>query len=147
MSDYRHQPWLVHLVYKLLLADPGALSLLGQNPFPGERPTFVRAELYEYEFTGFDDSSGDWWKRRRIGQYLPAVSAHNPALLNVLRSFGWPLEDRPGDDGSGTDGSGTDGSGEGESSQTADPRSASMRRSATADDRPDLDVCQPCGHS
>ena len=137
MSDYRHQPWLVHLVYKLLLADPGSLSLLGQNPFPGERPTFVRAELYEYEFTGFDDSSGDWWKRRRIGQYLPAVSAHNPALLNVLRSFGWPLEDRSGDDGSG----------EGESSQTADPRSATMRQSATADGRPDLDVCRLCGHS
>lgn len=128
MSDYRRQPWLVHLVYKLLLADPGALSLLGRNPFPGKRPTFVRAELFEYEFTGFD-GSGDWWKRRRIGQYLPPVSAQNPALLRVLRGFGWPTEDD---------------SGVAESAETA---SSSALRPPAADPHLDLDACGPCGHS
>lgn len=123
MSDYRREPWLVHLVYKLLLADPGALGLLGRNPFPGERPTFVRAELFEYEFTGWGDDSGDWWKRRRIGQYFPPVSARNPALLNVLRSFGWPIES--------------------ESGATADSWSASLPPTRT----PHLDACGPCGHS
>ena len=90
MSDYQRQPWLIHLVYKLLLADEGALGLLGGNPFPGDRPTHIRADLYEYEFTDFDDITGAWWKRRRVGTYLPPVSADNAALLRIVERFGWP---------------------------------------------------------
>ncbi len=90
MSDYSRQPWLVHLVYKLLLADQGVLSLLAADPFQGERPTYVRADLYQYEFTDF--ATGGWWKRRKLGSYLPALSADNPALLEVIAGFGWPLD-------------------------------------------------------
>ena len=90
MSDYSRQPWLVHFVYKLLQADPGALSLLASDPFRGERPKFVRADFYEYEFTDF--STDGWWKRRKLGAYLPALSVDNPQLRKFIASFGWPLD-------------------------------------------------------
>ena len=103
MSDYRTQPWLVHLVYKLLHAEPGALSLLAADPFDGRRPRFIRADLYRYRFAGRDDGEGfaparegdgglqPWWERERLGPYLPPLSARDPGLLRVIASFGWPL--------------------------------------------------------
>ena len=91
MSDYRTQPWLVHLVYKLLHGEAAVVELLGHNPFADAPPEHIRADLYEYEFTRFEDETGSWWKRRRLGEYLPAVSASNPSLIRVVQSFGWPV--------------------------------------------------------
>jgi hypothetical protein len=87
MSDYRHEPWLVHYVYLLLIGDQGALSLLGNNPFATGPPHFIRAELYEYRFTRPGQSG--WWERERLGAYLPPLSADDPALLAALAQFGW----------------------------------------------------------
>jgi hypothetical protein len=89
MSDYRHNPWFVHFVYKLLLGDPGVLGLLEKNPFPLGPPKYVRAELYRYEFTRWSDKTGQYWKRERVGSYLPALSADEPAVLEFLRRRGW----------------------------------------------------------
>ena len=87
MSEYRHQPWLVHYVYLLLTGDQGALSLLGDNPFPTRPPRFIRAELYEYRFAR--PGQPGWWERERLGVYLPPLSAGDPALLAALAQFGW----------------------------------------------------------
>jgi lipase maturation factor len=89
MQSYRSNPWLVHLVSKLLRNDPGALSLLANNPFPERPPRFIRAELYEYEFTRFGDQTRAWWKRKRIAEYLAPLSLQSPGLLNYLRGHGW----------------------------------------------------------
>jgi hypothetical protein len=89
MSDYEHHPWLVHLIWKLLHNDPGALSLLAGNPFPEGPPKFVRVELYRYEFTDWGDPSGAWWKRKRIREYLAPLSADNPQLRAYLEMHGW----------------------------------------------------------
>jgi hypothetical protein len=91
MADYRSQPWLVHLVYKLLHADAGALGLLAGDPFGGRRPRWIRADLYEYEFAPLGDDG--WWRRRRLGVYLPPLSAGSPALRRIIEGFGWPLLD------------------------------------------------------
>jgi len=70
MSSFDREPWLVHLVYKLLKGDPGALSLLAPGPFRDHPPRYVRALVYDYTF----DGPGAWWKRQPKGTYLPAVS-------------------------------------------------------------------------
>jgi hypothetical protein len=85
-GDY---PWTVHFVWKLLHNDPGTLSLLANNPFPGEPPRFVRAELYRYRFTRPDEADGSWWKRERVGSWLPPLSADNPDLRKFLDTQGW----------------------------------------------------------
>jgi len=89
MEDPRSNPWLVHFIFKLLQNDAGALSLLASNPFPDHPPKFIRAELYGYAFTGFGHPTGAWWTRKRIGDYLPPLSADNPTLLQFLTSRGW----------------------------------------------------------
>jgi hypothetical protein len=89
MSDYQHHPWIVHLVDKLLSGDRATTSLLASNPFSESPPRWVRAELYRYRFTGFDDRSADWWKRERVDSYLPPLSADDPGLLEFMYRHGW----------------------------------------------------------
>ena len=76
MSSPMDHEWFVPFITKLLEADRPTLGLLRRDPFAGERPRFVRAQLYRYRFTtpGERRTSGDWWHRELIGDYLPPVS-------------------------------------------------------------------------
>ncbi len=97
MSDYSEHPWFVHLVGKLLEADPATLGLLRSDPFSGTAPRYVRAQLYKYEFTTPAEhrETGAWWKRQLAGSYFPAVSLQTPAFRRVLEAQGWlPEHDR-----------------------------------------------------
>jgi len=89
MTDYTNEPWLVHLIYKLLVGDPKAMGLLAESPLGAHPPRYVRAELYRYEFAHPGDPPGVWWRRTRAGEYLPALSADDPRLLDFLRMNGW----------------------------------------------------------
>jgi lipase maturation factor len=89
MSDAEHYPWTLHLVWKLLHNDPGALGLIAKNPFPDAPPRYIRAELYRYKFAPLNDPSRAWWKRERLGPWLPALSADDPALRRFLAANGW----------------------------------------------------------
>jgi hypothetical protein len=84
MQDYRHNPWLVHLVYKLLQGDDTPNRLLAHNPFPDAPPAYIRIEHYRYRFTKPDDTSKNWWTRERIGTYLPPLSLDDPSLREFL---------------------------------------------------------------
>lgn len=86
MGDYYQQPWFVPFLAKLLEGDPATLGLLHSNPFPGSKPRWVRAELYEYRFTTPAErrATGMWWNRRLVGMYLRPVS------LGMLKSAGAP---------------------------------------------------------
>ena len=89
MASPREYPWTLHFIWKLLHNDEGTLSLLANNPFPNEPPRYIRAELYRYRFTRPDEADGSWWKRERVGQWLPPLSADNPDLLQFLKAEGW----------------------------------------------------------
>jgi hypothetical protein len=89
MASPNEYPWTIHLVWKLLHNDPGALSLFATNPFPEAPPRYVRAVLYRYAFAPPDDPDRRWWKREEIGAWLPPLSVDDPQLLAVLRSAGW----------------------------------------------------------
>jgi hypothetical protein len=85
-SEY---PWTLHLVWKLLHNDSGALSLFGGNPFPDKPPRYVRAVLYRYEFAPAGNPQHDWWKRKELALWLPPLSAEDPRLLSFLNQAGW----------------------------------------------------------
>ena len=89
MSSFQRNPWLVHLVYKLLQNDPGALALLAGNPFPERPPRYVRAMLYEYHFTVFGDATGAWWTRKPVGTWLAPVWLGHEGLERHLAERGW----------------------------------------------------------
>ncbi|MDB6175848.1 MAG: hypothetical protein JWL59_5159 [Chthoniobacteraceae bacterium] len=67
-------PWLYHFAARLLEGSPEVLRLLESNPFPKGPPLYVRATLYEYHFTRFEDATEAWWKREYKGILLPPVS-------------------------------------------------------------------------
>lgn len=85
MSRPERQPWLVHLVKKLLDGDPVAKSLLAHDPF-ATPPSYVRVSLYRYQFTTFGEPLV--WKRERRGEWLPPLSKDDPRLTGFLRRHG-----------------------------------------------------------
>ncbi len=77
LSGPRQQPWIVNLCVRVLEGSPEVLALLRDNPFPGAPPRYVRAQLYNYEFTEWGDASlpeTDWWRREYLGVYLEPFS-------------------------------------------------------------------------
>ncbi len=88
MASPNEYPWTIHLVWKLLHNDPGALSLFAENPFPTAPPRYVRAMLYRYKFAPSNDA-GIWWEREEIGPWLPPFSADNRKLIELLHTMGW----------------------------------------------------------
>ena len=93
MSRPERYPWTLHLVWKLLHNDPGALSLLAPSPFPDHPPRFVRAAYYLYEFAPPGEPGGAWWRRTYLGEWLPPFSRDDPRLLTILRAFDWPADE------------------------------------------------------
>ena len=89
MSTPERYPWTVHLIWKLLHNDPGALSLLAGNPFPEAPPRFIRARLFRYRFAPPGNPTGAWWDRESIGNWIPPLSSDDPRLLRALRAYGW----------------------------------------------------------
>lgn len=87
MGNPSRYPWTLHLVWKLLHNEAGALSLLGNNPFPEQPPRYVRAMLYRYRFVKGAD--GRYWSREPMGLWLPPLSIEDPRLLEFLREQGW----------------------------------------------------------
>jgi hypothetical protein len=85
MSQAEREPWLIHLVDKLLRGDRGVKSLLAVDPFPETPPRFLRAQLYRYRFTRPGEDSADWWQRTPIRPYLPPVGRDDPGLAAYLR--------------------------------------------------------------
>jgi predicted DCC family thiol-disulfide oxidoreductase YuxK len=79
LGTYRHNPWFVSLLERLLRNTPEVTRLLAHNPFPESPPRYVRARFYEYHFTTWAEhrATGAWWKREENGEYLPAVSLEN----------------------------------------------------------------------
>ncbi|MGH7979946.1 MAG: lipase maturation factor family protein, partial [Limisphaerales bacterium] len=85
LSDYQDNPWFQNFCLRLLQGSPRVLALLKHNPFPEKPPRYIRAEFYNYEFTNFSErrASGAWWKRQRIGEYLPPVSLSKSAVIGA----------------------------------------------------------------
>jgi len=89
MATPNEYPWTLHLVWKLLTADPGLATLLERNPFPDHPPRWVRATRYRYRFAPPGNPDGLWWTRKVEGPWLPPLSADDPRLRRLLTSRGW----------------------------------------------------------
>ncbi|XP_065306375.1 lipase maturation factor 2-like [Dermacentor albipictus] len=95
LGDYRRNPWLLSLVYRLLNNDASALRLMNleRYPFTRQPPTYIRATLYKYWFTKMDTSSGRaWWYRGSPREYLPPVHKKQPFLREFLQEHGIPMD-------------------------------------------------------
>jgi hypothetical protein len=93
MGNYYQHPWFVHFVEKLLEGDAATLGLLRGNPFPDGPPRYVRAMLYQYDFTTPAErrATGAWWRRELAGPWFPAVSLDDPDFQRVIAAQGWSV--------------------------------------------------------
>ncbi|HTJ59923.1 MAG TPA: lipase maturation factor family protein [Candidatus Saccharimonadales bacterium] len=75
-SSPRYHEWFMPLLAKLLEGDRAILHLLARDPFAGQRPRVVRAQLWLYRFTTPAErrESGAWWHRSYVRPYVPPVS-------------------------------------------------------------------------
>jgi hypothetical protein len=88
MSRAEDEPWLLHLVDKLLRGDPAVLSLMADGPFRRAPPRYIRAELFRYQFTRPGEGRA-WWRRTRLAAYLPPLAPDSPLLVETLEAYGW----------------------------------------------------------
>ena len=109
-QQYQHNPWLLHLMGKMLENDSVVDSLIYVNPFRGKKPPkFVRARHYkvsnisigiahvflilivlQYTYTKQESRlarQGKWWNRKLIGEYVPEVNLE--MLQRVYEQYGW----------------------------------------------------------
>jgi hypothetical protein len=75
LGNYRSNPWVAGLVYRLLLNDRTVLALLDRSPFTGA-PHYIRAMLYDYTFSTPEEraQSGMVWNRKLLGVWLRPVA-------------------------------------------------------------------------
>lgn len=69
------QFWFQQFMVKLLKGSPVVIRLLKHNPFPDKPPLYIRALIYDYVFTTFEEkkATGCWWKRTFAGIYAPMI--------------------------------------------------------------------------
>jgi len=83
--------WFPALVARLLQNDAPTLSLMDGNPFPNAPPKWIRATMYEYRFTTFDErlASRNVWMRTLVGEMMHPVSLQTPGFIPSLETSGW----------------------------------------------------------
>ncbi len=83
MSTPRREPWVHHLVWKLLNNDPSATKLLEHNPFPEKPPEQIRVRRYIYRFA--PPNADRTWEREFRDRWFGPISRDNPWLRNRVR--------------------------------------------------------------
>jgi lipase maturation factor 1 len=80
LAPCERSPWLQRFLVRLREGSPAVRRLLARDPFAGDPPALVRAELYGYRFTdrARRRGSGEWWERRRLGLFCPVVGESLP---------------------------------------------------------------------
>lgn len=76
LGTLNDSPWLQTFMKRLLENRAEVTELLETNPFPDTPPKFLRAKLYNYEFTSPEEALNNdiWWKRTPIGDYSPILT-------------------------------------------------------------------------
>lgn len=74
-TRFANSTWFQCFLVKLLQGEKEVTGLLKYNPFPEAPPRYIRAVIYEYEFTDFKTlwQTGNWWKRAYRGLYTSPI--------------------------------------------------------------------------
>jgi hypothetical protein len=88
MSDEPRDPWVLHVVWKLLDGDRAIRRLLAVDPFDGAAPRWVRIRRFVYHLEPY--SSPTWWTRDSEQLWLRPLTLETPGLRETLERFGMP---------------------------------------------------------
>lgn len=83
--------WFAPLIARLLQNDKRTLSLMAKNPFPNKPPAWIRAAMYQYNFTSAAErrATRSWWTRARLGEMMRPLSLRTPGFLESLEASGF----------------------------------------------------------
>ena len=75
LGAYPENPWVGSLMYRILVGDPAVLSLMDRPPF-AKPPRYLRARIYDYQFTTPQERArtGAIWNRTLQGTWFGPVS-------------------------------------------------------------------------
>jgi hypothetical protein len=75
LGNWRQYPFVPRTEELLLENDRAVLGLFAGNPFPNAPPRMVRAVLWQYWFSTWDEKRRDgvWWRRELVGTYAPTL--------------------------------------------------------------------------
>lgn len=75
-GHFEGEGWFQQFLYHLLKGTPEVLKLLRFNPFPHTPPTYIRALMYDYQFSTRKQKKekGWWWQRDLLGLYSPVMA-------------------------------------------------------------------------
>ena len=84
-GDCRKAPWYILFLQKLLEGNQPTLELLGDNPFEGQPPRYIRSTLYQYRFTNQIEraSRDNYWHRILPRAFCPTVELIDGQLQRV----------------------------------------------------------------
>lgn len=70
-DDFESSTWFHQFLYHILKGNPEVLKLLRYNPFPNQPPKYIRALMYDYQFSTKQQKKehGWWWQRELMGQF------------------------------------------------------------------------------
>ena len=88
MSEQPRDPWVIHLVWKLLDGDRGIRTLLAGDPFAPAAPRYIRIRRFRYHLEPW--GSATWWTRDDEQTWLPPVGLDTPGLHETLERYGMP---------------------------------------------------------
>jgi hypothetical protein len=93
MHDRPRDPWVIHLVYKLLVGDRTIRGQLAVDPFAGEPPRWVRIRRFRYTLAS--PGADTWWTRELVdASWLVPVSLETEGLHETLARYRWPSPSR-----------------------------------------------------
>ncbi|MDB4957034.1 MAG: hypothetical protein JWO36_4603 [Myxococcales bacterium] len=88
MSERPRDPWILHLVWKLLDGDTTVRQLIAVDPFGGKPPKWVRIRRFVYHLA--PQAADAWWTRDDEQLWLPPITLDSPDLREALEQYGWP---------------------------------------------------------
>jgi hypothetical protein len=89
MDDKLNDPWIVHLVWKLLDGDTTVRELIEVDPFDGKPPKWVRIRRFVYHMQPY--GADTWWTRELVdGEWMQPVNKDTPGFHDVLDRYRWP---------------------------------------------------------
>ena len=68
------------------LALAGGLSARWSRAAGAPKGTVTLADI------GVGDPGGDWWRRERLGPWLPPLETVDPRLRRILEMYGWGVQ-------------------------------------------------------
>jgi lipase maturation factor 1 len=97
LSNWREDPLALRTEECLLQGGKDVIALFAGNPFPNHPPKAVRAILWDYTFTTPAEkrATGDWWNRKFLGLYCPAIERDPATGKFVLLDLGPPNSIQP----------------------------------------------------